>query len=106
MINTLGVAQFRLGDYEAALATLTRADAINSRFTAAIYAAPSTQARPTHAGNPVDVAFIAMTLHHLGRTTEARAAMDRMHALMSQDSFGRDANWAVAAEEAEHVVPR
>ena len=53
-VNTLGVAQYRVGNYEDALVTLARSDTING-------------------GIPSDVAFIAMAHHHLGHADEARA---------------------------------
>jgi len=68
--NTLGVAQYRLGRYEEALAILARSDAwYSSQF---------------EGGVPADIAFIAMTHHQLGHVEEARAAMDRLRAVMQQ----------------------
>jgi len=59
VLNTLGVAQYRVGAYEEALVTLTRSDEING-------------------GIPADWAFIAMAHHQLGHTDQAMAALERL----------------------------
>jgi WD40 repeat protein/serine/threonine protein kinase/tetratricopeptide (TPR) repeat protein len=104
VINTLGVAQFRVGDYNAALATLTRADAMNSKPENPSNAG----APPGGLGDPTDVAFIAMTLHHLGRHDEAAAAMKRLGELMrelaSQPKSAITPDSQAAQKEAEQLV--
>ena len=67
-LNTLGVAQYRVGDYAAALDTLTWADEIN--------------VATREGGRPTDVAFIAMSLYQLGRQAEALDALERLRALV------------------------
>jgi hypothetical protein len=99
MINTLGVAQFRVGDYEAALATLTHADEINSKPDNPSNA----DAPPGRLGNPTDVAFLAMTLHELERTDESNAAMERLRALMGLEKWRKDSNSRNASREAEEM---
>jgi tetratricopeptide (TPR) repeat protein len=70
-IKTLGMAHYRVGDYETALSHMRRADELR-------------QAQ-LPGGIPEDVAFIAMSLFQLGRADEARAAHARMSALLADD---------------------
>jgi tetratricopeptide (TPR) repeat protein len=71
VLRSIGAAHFRLGDAEIALRLLKQADALHSAQAAG--------------GVPEDVAFIAMSLHQLGRADEALAAFDRMCALLGDD---------------------
>jgi tetratricopeptide (TPR) repeat protein len=82
-LNTLGVAQYRLGRYREALATLTEADA-----------------RSDHALLE-DAAFLAMSHHHLGQPAEAAAAFERMRTIAqrSKATIKLD-RWPIAAEAA------
>ena len=64
ILNTLGVAQFRVGRYAEALATLRRSDELSSRR------------------QPADAAFLALTLHKLGRPAEAQAEVKRLQAFL------------------------
>jgi len=65
--TTLGIAEFRLGQYAGALATLTRALQLNETHPAEL--AP-------------DLAFLALVHHRLGHPGEARAARGRLTELM------------------------
>jgi tetratricopeptide (TPR) repeat protein len=67
-LNTLGVAQYRLGQVAAALATLTRSNELNREK------------------NPADLAFLAMTYQRLGKLAEAKAKLDRLRDLMRHAS--------------------
>jgi len=87
-LNTLGIAHFRVGDHESALATLTRADQINSASA--------------DGGMPADVAFIAMSLHQLDRTGEAQEMLDRLRTLMKK--HGTNAEAQAFLNEAERVI--
>jgi hypothetical protein len=98
-ITTLGMAQFRVGDYKAALATLTHSDEIKSKPENPSNA----DAPPGRMGNPIDVAFIAMTLHELERTDAANAAMERLRALMGLEKWRKDSNARNASHEAEEM---
>jgi hypothetical protein len=67
-LNTLGVAQFRMGLYTEALASLTRSDQLNSSdFGFSI---------------PADLAFLAMTHYHLGQKPQAEADLVRLRKAM------------------------
>lgn len=74
ILNMLGVAQYRAGQYAAALETLTRSDKIQSA------------GRKGH--HPLDLAFLAMTQHQLGQKEKAQATLARLRETM------KDAEWA------------
>lgn len=76
-LNTLGVAQYRLGDLTNALATLERSDRMNRR-----------QLRPGGIGE--DVAVMAMAQHRLGRTEDFARTVDRLRAMFSEREPTRD----------------
>jgi eukaryotic-like serine/threonine-protein kinase len=80
-LNTLGVAQYRVGRYREALATLLKADARSGgKFLE-------------------DAAFLAMTHHQLGQHAEANSALQRMNAIASKSKFTiKPDRWPIAAE--------
>jgi hypothetical protein len=87
-LQTLGIAQYRVGLVPEALVTLTRSNALNQ------------------GKGPADLAFLAMARQRLGQTAEARAMLDRLRDLMRQgDRVGSqgDLDRAFLAE-AEAVV--
>ena len=59
-LNTLGVVQYRMGRYDAAVATLERSLAANHGQL-----------------DGLDLIFLAMAHHRLGHRSEARACYDR-----------------------------
>jgi WD40 repeat protein len=72
-LGTLGVAQFRVGQYRAAAATLARAHQLNAQ---------------TFMGyNPTDLAFLALAQHRLGETEKARATLRRLRETMKRPSI-------------------
>jgi tetratricopeptide (TPR) repeat protein len=85
ILNTLGVAQYRAGKFEEALATLTRSDELNG-------------------GIPADVAFLAMALHQLGRTDETQAALRRLRVLMKDAQHAHDEEAQAFSHEAETLI--
>ena len=62
-LNTLGVAQYRVGQYAQALETLLRSEKLNATKTGSI---------------PGDLAFLAMTYYKLGRKPDADATLVRL----------------------------
>jgi Flp pilus assembly protein TadD len=58
-LNTQGIAEYRAGQYPAALATLTQADSLNG-------------------GIPADLAFLAMSHHQLGNSEKAKETLVRL----------------------------
>jgi WD40 repeat protein/serine/threonine protein kinase/Tfp pilus assembly protein PilF len=89
ILNTLGMVQYRLGSYEDAMKALTTSDQI----TAAV---------KRHA--PATVAFIAMSLHKLGRTEEAKAALERLRDLCKEERFAEDQEAQAFLTEAEQLI--
>jgi WD40 repeat protein len=75
-LNTLGVAQYRVGQYREALDTLTRSGRLNwVRFLGA---------------HPADVAFTALTQHRLGLGEQARETRARLRALVKERRWSAD----------------
>jgi WD40 repeat protein len=64
ILNTLGAAQYRIGDFAAAAATLQRADKLHGGTSAA------------------DATFLAMALERLGRHDDAVAQLDHMEKIV------------------------
>jgi tetratricopeptide (TPR) repeat protein len=62
-LNTLGVAQYRVGKFREALETLTRSEKLNAG---------------ENGPHPADIAFIAMTLHQLGNNEQLKPALGRL----------------------------
>jgi WD40 repeat protein len=71
-LTTLGAAQYRVGRYPEALATLQRSAALNK-------------------GTPADLAFLAMTQQRLGQKEQAAATLPRLRAaIQTLDPTGDD----------------
>jgi WD40 repeat protein/serine/threonine protein kinase len=85
-----GVAQYRLAQYELALATLTRADELWRRHN--------------RDSLPVAVAVLAMTQHHLGKSAEAQVNRKRLDALLSRQEWYEDPESRAYCSEAEQVI--
>jgi tetratricopeptide (TPR) repeat protein len=69
VLNTLGLAQYRASRYTDALATLTKCQKLNTKILGPL---------------PVDLAFLAMTQHQLGKRDEAKATLGRLREVMKQ----------------------
>jgi tetratricopeptide (TPR) repeat protein len=74
ILTTLGAGQYRVGSYEDALKTLTKAEQILSDAE--------------EAPDPWNLAFKAMTLHKLGRVEEAKAALEQLRELTEDWQVG------------------
>jgi hypothetical protein len=90
ILNTLGVAQYRVGQYAAALATLTESEKLNT------VAFKGTQ--------PADLAFQAMAQHQLGKSDEAKATLARLREVMKQERWAKDAEAQSFLREAEETL--
>jgi tetratricopeptide (TPR) repeat protein len=90
-LNTLGVAQYRLGQYDQAIATLTRSDKLNSKQFGG-------------QSHPADVAFLAMAHHRLGHSDEARKLLERLRQLLQQDRWKNDAESQAFLREVESLI--
>ena len=83
--NTLGVARYRAGHYEDALAALTRSYALNQ-------------------GDAANAAFLAMAHHQLGHEVEARQALGLLRELMQDPDLAEDVENQAFLEEAEALL--
>jgi serine/threonine protein kinase len=84
-LNTLGVAQYRVGRFEEARATLTRSDQLND-------------------GHPADIAFLAMALARIGRMDAAHRELERLQLLMKQAPWSTDSQSLRLLREAVTVT--
>jgi tetratricopeptide (TPR) repeat protein len=90
LLNTLGVAYYRLGEYEKALTTLLRSDQMNK-----------IQLQGSH---PADLAFHAMTHQQLGHAKEAQAELQRLQERMKDPRWAQDAEAQGFLREAEALL--
>ena len=88
-LNTLGVAQYRVGKYREAVETLTQSDRLN----AVAY----------NGSVPSDLAFLALVQHRLGRTDQARATLQRLRRLMNAPVGARNEESQAFLREAEAI---
>jgi len=90
--NTLGMAQYRVGAYQAALRSLARAAESSKRGGAAYEAALRFLARVSGRSerDGPNLAFTAMANHKLGNITEARAALEQFDIFMAEPNHAAD----------------
>jgi WD40 repeat protein len=89
-LNTLGVAQYRAGDFAVARDTLLRAEPLN--------------ARRYHKPIPHDLAFLAMARHRLGETDQARADLERLRQAVTQPPWTGNQEASAFLHEAEQLL--
>jgi tetratricopeptide (TPR) repeat protein len=89
ILNTLGVAHYRLGAYAQALEVLTRSAQLNT-----------TEEGP----EPVDLAFLAMAHHRLGQKDQAQATLRRLRQAMKRRRWANDAENQGFLREAEELL--
>jgi WD40 repeat protein/tRNA A-37 threonylcarbamoyl transferase component Bud32 len=89
-LNTLGMALYRVGEYQKALDTLTRSDGINST-------------KP-NGSLPADHAFLALAHYQLGHAREAEAHFERLRELMKNPTWANDEDSSAFLREVESVV--
>jgi len=87
-LNTLGVAQYRLGKYQEALDTLTRSDKLNS----------------VSGRQLADVSFLAMANFKLGQKEKAEAFLVQLRQLMKQPAWPGNAEAQGFVREAEELL--
>ena len=75
LLNTLGVALYRAGQHARAWDILTRSEKLNTA-----------RLRSPH---PADLAFLAMTAHHLGRPDQARDYLTQLQEIMKRPDWAR-----------------
>jgi hypothetical protein len=111
--TTLGLAEYRNGQYAEALASLTGAEPLH-RTTAAGLAVPPAPLLPalTALGQAQQLrqiivesmAFLAMTQHRLGQQEQARATLARLRELLAEPAGANDAESAALLREAEALI--
>jgi WD40 repeat protein len=90
ILNTLGVAQYRTGQYAQALQTLARSDQLN--------------AASSRGSLPADLAFLAMTHHQLGQLDQAAAYLDRLRQSLKAPRSTGDEESQTFLREAEALI--
>jgi hypothetical protein len=90
-LNTLGVAQYRAGQYQAALDTLMHSEKLQ---TAQLKGPP-----------PADLAFLAMAQQQVGQTDQACATLVRLREAMSQPRWTKNQLLQGFLKEAEKLIP-
>ena len=90
LLNTLGLAQYRVGDYQAALKTLTRSVQLNRKqFGSEL---------------PYDIVFLAMTHQQLGDTDKARERLVQLRKVIQQPKWVGDSDLQSFVKEAETLI--
>jgi WD40 repeat protein/serine/threonine protein kinase len=89
-LNTLGVAQYRSCRYQAAAATLQRADQMH--------------AKSETGEQPADLAFLAMAQHHLGQKEQASATLLRLQHAVKKPAWTDDEEVRNFLREAESLI--
>jgi len=89
-LNNLGVAQFRVKDYVAAITTLEKSNAINR-----------TEAKGRE--EPWDLAFLAMAQFQLGKVKEAEGYFKKLQEAMKNPFHAGNENNKAILEEAEQL---
>jgi tetratricopeptide (TPR) repeat protein len=86
-LNTLGVAKYRMGQYEKSQATLTQSNRLNGNR------------------GPADLAFLAMTQHRLHQVEAARATFQRLREVMKDPRIAANAENQGFLREVESAIP-
>jgi tRNA A-37 threonylcarbamoyl transferase component Bud32 len=90
LLNTLGVALYRLGRYREALATLSEADRLTSANL--------------KTSTPADLAFLAMSHHQLGHEEHAVADLRRLREMLKEPAAATSAENQAFLREAEALI--
>jgi TolA-binding protein len=89
-MTTLGMAQYRLGKYQEALTTLTRADELN---------------QATHGGPvPADLAFLAMSRYQMRETDKAQASLTQLRETLQKPNWAGNDEAHRLLKEAEALL--
>jgi tetratricopeptide (TPR) repeat protein len=89
ILNTLGVAQYRAGQYRSALTALARSDELNSK--------------EPRGSDPGDLAFLAMAHFRLGELEKANAALGRLRDTVKKPNWVYDSDAQGFLREAEEI---
>jgi Flp pilus assembly protein TadD len=89
ILNTLGIAQYRVGRFAEALASLMKSEKLNAT---------------KNGSDPHDLAFLAMTQHQLGKKEQARATLDSLRKVMKQTRWANNTDAVSFLDEAEELI--
>jgi hypothetical protein len=95
ILNTLGVAQYRMGNYSEALKTLKESDRMNTR---------ADRDDGPRLSIPADLAFLAMASFQLGEKEKAVAYLDRLRKAVLREPMGRADESEAFLREAEQLI--
>jgi hypothetical protein len=90
ILNTLGVAQYRVGKFQEAVDTLTKSDRINSRQRGQSISA--------------DLAFLAMASHRLGQKERANSYLERLRRAVKDETDQQPQESEAFLKEAETLI--
>jgi WD40 repeat protein/tRNA A-37 threonylcarbamoyl transferase component Bud32 len=90
ILNTLGVAQYRVGQHEAAFETLARSEKLNTTTE--------------DGSSPSDLAFLAMAQHQLGRKEQAQATLARLREALTKRRWAKNAESTAFLREVETLI--
>jgi hypothetical protein len=100
-LNTLGVAQYRVGDYAQAVKTLTESDGINAKVLRRFV----WDKKPEPQGSvPADLAFLAMGYFRLGDMEKARGFLSKLRAAVAAPGDPNRAESQQFLSEAELLI--
>jgi hypothetical protein len=88
-LNTLGVAQHRMGEYAKAVETLSRSEKLNVT---------------KDGSHPADLAFLAMAQHQLGQKEQAQKTLRRLHEAMKHPPWVNNVEYHGFLREAEQLL--
>jgi WD40 repeat protein len=91
-LNTLGIAQYRAGNYSEALTTLQQADKIYRNLN--LFQDP----------HPAALAFLAMTCHELGQHKQAQTFLEQLRKIMKTSAWANNTEAAAFQREAEELL--
>jgi len=89
-LNTLGIAQYRVGQYRAAVDTLARSEAINST--------------PANGSHPADLAFLTMARYERGQKDKAQESLRRLREALKREQWAENAEAHAFLREAETLL--
>jgi Flp pilus assembly protein TadD len=90
IVNTLGVARYRVGQFAKAVETLTHSDKLN--------------AARTKGSLPGDLAFLAMAYYQLGQKEKAQELFVRLQEIMKHPVHAKDQESQDFLREAEKLM--
>jgi hypothetical protein len=96
ILTIQGMAQYRLGDYEEALETLSESTKIASDY--------AISAQQILRPDPANLAFRAMSLYQLGRNDDAQVALAQLRLSCSETRFSKDERAQAFLAEAKRLI--